>query len=676
MYPISPLYAEYLKRHDREFIVKALINGVEYDNTVIVDFTVNNQIVSSDEFEIGTVIPSQLTITMRTRDVIPANAKIIPFLSLSLAGMTWDEADYPWEDMDLPWEGGATEWLPLGEFYVDSREKVYDTWVFTCMDKLIWSDVAFVSALSYPATQQAVWGEICSQLGYSYAGVVIDPSYTFQVAPTGFTSKQVMGFIASANSASVYADKDGVIRFRRYTTAGSPSFEVVLSDYIRAKQVNPVKTYTRVVVTYETDDGLTYEAGTGDDNHTLYLTNPYATQAMVDKLLLSLNGFTYMPISMDARGFPQLDAGDTVRFEQSESPAWMEADIAWEDADIPWDGIYRYKTVILKQVLSFKGGLKLQIEAPSLSDQQSEIVVDGSLTTAVANLNQISVKLGKPYYGVTHSKAHGIQIGRSDGKSDLTLNSDIMDWRVDGESQLYYDALANRIKFTGTLEGADGVFSGNLSAVGGTFTGTLVGVDGEFSGSLQAATGTFAGDLQAAGGTFTGDLQAAGGTFSGNLSAAGGTFTGELVAASGTFSGDLSAAGGTFRGALQAASGSFTGELIAASGTFKGTLEGGSIISNTTINVTTDAVVGRNLYLNGVGSKGISFGFGGSVTSYNDVSLSIQAGQILEIIGTKIFMMGEVNFAAASVTNFSIGMVDGLYSYLSYLDARISALGG
>ena len=37
--------------------------------------------------------------------------------------------------------------------------------------------------------------------------------------------------------------------------------------------------------------------------------------------------------------------------------------------------------------------------------------------------------------------------------------------------------------------------------------------DAIFSGNLSAAGGTFSGDLSAAGGTFSGDLEAAGGTF-------------------------------------------------------------------------------------------------------------------------------------------------------------------
>src|SRR5690606_1376096 len=138
--------------------------------------------------------------------------------------------------------GGHTDWMPLGEFYVDTREQVNDVWVYTCLDKLVFADVPYISSLAYPITQQAVWDEICDRLGYDYDNSVVIESYTVPVAPTGYTMRQVMAYIAGANSASVYVGKDGIVRFKRYGVNDDPVFDMGMSDYIRAKQTNPVKT--------------------------------------------------------------------------------------------------------------------------------------------------------------------------------------------------------------------------------------------------------------------------------------------------------------------------------------------------------------------------------------------------------------------------------------------------
>ncbi|MCL6456912.1 MAG: DUF3672 domain-containing protein [Gorillibacterium sp.] len=509
MYTVSPLYDNMLQRRFREWEVSATVDGVLYGKNKIIDFSIENTLVSGSEFEIGTAIASKLIVRIRTHEEIPANARIVPYLALSLASISWNTADFAWDASDFPWDGNQTNPIPMGIFYVDGRERVGDIWTFVCYDALMWANVPYVSALTYPTTQLAVWDEICDRLGYTYdSSVVINPAYMIPVAPTGYGMRQVMAYIAGANASSVFVGKEGWIKFKRFVAAADPDFVLKTADYVRVKQTNPVKTYTRVVVIYEKDDGLYYEAGIGDDDHTLEMFNPLATQAMVNAMLSAINGLSYLPITMDPRSYPQMEPGDVIAFEQLKSLSWMNADLSWDAADIPWDGVYRYQTIALHVAYTFKGGLSMSLESPSKSEQQSEFKVDGTLTSAVNNLNKTAVKFGKPYFGVTNSREHGIQVGRSDGKSDLTLNSDEMDWRVDGQSQLHYDAIANRIKFSGTLEAADGIFSGDLQAAGGTFAGNLSAAGGTFRGALQAASGTFAGALQAATGSFSGTISA------------------------------------------------------------------------------------------------------------------------------------------------------------------------
>ncbi|GAV13230.1 hypothetical protein [Paenibacillus sp. NAIST15-1] len=533
MYPISPLYTDYLRRPDREFIVKATVGNEEYDNTRIVDFSIENSLSLSDGFELGTAIPSKLTIKLRTNEIVKPNARIVPYLSLSMAGMTWLQAQYPWNDMDINWNGSSTNWLPLGEFFVDSRERVNDVWTYVCYDKLVFADVAYISSLTYPATHKAVFDEICARLGWIYDNtVVINPSYKIQVGPAGYSMRQVLAYIAAANSASIYIDKAGTLKFKRFTAAEEPVFAMTTADYFTAKQANPVKTYTRIVATYNTEDDLYYEAGSGDENHTLYIENPFVTQSMVNDLLATLSGFSYLPLTMNARGYPQLEQGDIIAFEQQEGATWDETVSTWQDTHIPWDGIVRYKSIILHQVFSFAGGLRMSLEAPSVSAQQSEFVVEGSLSQQVNKLDKTSVKEGKNYFGATITRTDGLIIEREDHRSKVILNSDKLSFQANGQDKIYFDPWAGRYKFNGTLEATDGIFSGNLQAAGGTFTGTLRGVDGDFSGELRAARGTFAGDLQAAGGTFTGTLRGVDGDFSGTITAStinGGTINGTTI---------------------------------------------------------------------------------------------------------------------------------------------------
>ncbi|MNW46502.1 hypothetical protein D3C74_238000 [compost metagenome] len=510
MYPISPIFAELLRQPDREFKVKALVNGEEYNNDEIVDFAIDNSITSNDGFEVGTAIPSTLTINIRTSKEIAPNSKIIPCVALSTASLTWEQTNIPWNQMNVPWDGSGTSWLPLGEFFVDKRERINNVWSFTCLDKFVFADVAYISTLAYPATMRAVWNEICGRLGWTYdSTVVFNPDYTIEVGPAGYTMRQVLAYIAAAHSSSVIVGKDGVLRFKRFSSVAEPVFEMNPSDYIRAKQVNPIKTYTRIVVTYNTEDDLSYEAGIGDENHTLTLENPFMTQGMVNDLLSSLNGFAYLPVSMDARGFPQLEHGDIIGFEQDESSAWMDTHIAWQDMHIPWNGMVKYRTAILKQQFSFKGGLKMTIDSPSISEQQSEFVVEGSLTQQVNKLDKNAVKEGKKYYGATITRTEGLVIEREDHYSKAVFNSDELSFYANGQRALWFD-LPKR-KF---------IFGGDLEAAGGTFTGTLHGVNGRFTGTIEG--GSFIGGSIQIGSNFSvnnsGHMNAVGAEFSGEVS--------------------------------------------------------------------------------------------------------------------------------------------------------------
>lgn len=469
MYPISALYDLYLKKPDREFVIKAEIDGVNFDETSVVDFEIENSLTIDEEFQLGTTTLSKLTMHIRTPQNIPQGAKIKPYISLGQEGLSWAEAAFPWQDYNVSWSNGQAEWLPLGEFYVDQREQINNVWTLICYDKLVFADELYLSSLSYPATMQAVWNEICMALGYAYdSSVVINPAYQIQAAPVGYSKRQVMGFIASANSASVFVGKDGKVKFKRWSAAAAPVATFTTSDYVRVKQTNPIKTYTRIVMHYDPDEAdAFYEAGTGDDGHTLYVDNPLATQAICNALYASLNGFSYMPVQMDARGYPQYEHGDIIGFEKQEGTTWAETIVAWQDANFTWDNIATYKTIMLHTVLTYRGGLKMTVEAQAKSEQASEYEQDGPLTQEINRVNQTAVKQGKLYYGVSLSKEEGLVIDRSDNLSKVVLNSDEFTMWAESEKALYFDVPSRRFKFTGVVEGSSFI-GGNIEIGSGS----------------------------------------------------------------------------------------------------------------------------------------------------------------------------------------------------------------
>jgi hypothetical protein len=453
MYPISPYYNDFLMRRSRTWLLNVDIDGVAYGKDKVVNLEIENSLSPEDDFTVGAAIVSKMILKIRAPDEVAVNARIVPYLSLSTSVLPWKEAHYAWEDYDFSWIGGETERLPLGEFFVDRRERVNNIWVYTCYDKLAFANAPYISSLTYPATQQAVWDEICARLGYTYDSTVqINPSYMIPVAPTGYSYRQVMGYIAGANSASVFVGKDGTIKFRRYLAAETPAFNMGMSDYIWFKQTNPQRTFTRIVVTYNKEDDLKVEAGTGDESQTLSFENPFVTQEIVNDLLANLNGFTYVPVEIDTRGYPQIDVGDRIQYEYIEGRSWLDAIMPRETADYRWDGLTRAQTIALRMTYGFKGGLRTSISAPSKSYQQSEFPIEGTLSGQINRLNKTAIKEGKSYYGATLTRTEGFVVEREDHVSKVTFNSDKMTWEVNGEDSLYYDNIARKLRFKGDIE--------------------------------------------------------------------------------------------------------------------------------------------------------------------------------------------------------------------------------
>jgi hypothetical protein len=223
------------------------------------------------------------------------------------------------------------------------------------------------------------------------------------------------------------------------------------------------------------------------------------TQTMVNNLHAVMNGFIYQPMEIDSRGYPHFDVGDVIAYEKYAGTSWLDSIFPWQDTHIPWNGMVGHNSLILAMVLQYKGGFRMTLDAPSNSEQQSNYVVEGPLGQAVKELNQTATKLGRSYFGVTTTREDGLVIEREDGVSKLMLNSDVMDWWVDGDRLLYLDALDRRLKFAGTLEGVDGTFSGTVSAAaiigstitGGTINGTTISGTNIYGSYIATGLGVY-----------------------------------------------------------------------------------------------------------------------------------------------------------------------------------------
>ena len=117
-------------------------------------------------------------------------------------------------------------------------------------------------------------------------------------------------------------------------------------DYIKLKKQNEKKVIKKVVSTFNFDgDDIVYTAGEGEEHETLTIENPFMTQDIVNYVQSQLNGFEYVPYSMEWRCYPQLEPGDFYLIETRKGEI--------------------LETFIMSNKITFRGGLKADTSAPA-----------------------------------------------------------------------------------------------------------------------------------------------------------------------------------------------------------------------------------------------------------------------------------------------------------------------
>jgi len=194
VYQVSDYFNSLVRAPNREFDVKILMNGTEYNSNKVVEFELYESIVEGEDYTIGAAVPTRLDLTIRTEDIFPSNAEIKPYIKLY-------------------GDGASSEWMPLGIFYIDSRKYINDVWEFVCYDKLMLANQPWETSLMLPNTMDNVMDEICTILDVELVSGLLIHSYNVPLTTQEFTIRQVIGYIAACHASNAKINKDGKLAF-------------------------------------------------------------------------------------------------------------------------------------------------------------------------------------------------------------------------------------------------------------------------------------------------------------------------------------------------------------------------------------------------------------------------------------------------------------------------------
>lgn len=342
-----------------------------------------------------------------------------------------------------------SEWITLGTFYIDTRtiDKVTGALMLTCYDRMLVADGAggktyadLTGFATWPQPMSAVASEIATIMGItidSRTSIGTGSGYMVEY-PNDYTMREVLGYIAVANAGNWCITPANALRL---VPLRGTSDSFALGASAASLKTSPALASWTGVTVYWADEEA-FEAGT-DSGRRLVCDCPWATQATANGILTALSGSAYQPYTADG----------------------AIIDMALELGDVVTVG--KTGDTVTGPVMSIEISGSAMEQALIAAPGEDEIDHEYPYADAVDRSLKRKVSLDQSYYGVTISRQKGIEIARSDGKSEALFNSDVFTMRaeVDGsmKDRIYFDPVKGDYIFDGVL-GADAVFTDSLYA--------------------------------------------------------------------------------------------------------------------------------------------------------------------------------------------------------------------
>lgn len=270
---------ENINANPRKISCKLVINNNAITNVKTLTYASD----WSGDLAIGQVVSSYITTT------IPS-----PSFALTAANVS--------HSMGI---GSPVEWVKIGEYVVDeSSIRIKQGYTsFTAYDKLYYAINTYYSSLTFPASLQDICDDVCDQIGITSTNIGI--SYTVdEDILSGYTLRDVLGFIAAVCGKNAYLNPNGALEFRWFTQTS------YVADNSRANvpYINERNCVLSRIVCQTADDIISSGSGQG-----IYVVCPIMTEDRLDDILDDISGLTYRQSDIDIPyGNFSLQSGDII----------------------------------------------------------------------------------------------------------------------------------------------------------------------------------------------------------------------------------------------------------------------------------------------------------------------------------------------------------------------------
>ena len=270
---------------------------------------------------------------------------------------------------------GTYEWVKMGEYFINDIEidRNRNTTTLDLMDGMFKLNREHTTDLTYPAEIRNVIKEICLKTGIELANEYMDitsMNYRIEQIPKDkkMTFRDVLSSATQMLGMSCFFNREGKLEIKELTDSG---ITITADSYFMHGLTKSEVQYQIAGITCKKEqETLTVGMRTG---RSLELENPFMTQVILDNLYHKIKDIRYYPFNLNYQGHLLLDVGQWVTIKANTGET--------------------FKSPVLSQSFTFKGGLRGRVSADSKSGNDAQYSYAGTLTKKIEQFSEFEKQI-------------------------------------------------------------------------------------------------------------------------------------------------------------------------------------------------------------------------------------------------------------------------------------------
>ena len=270
---------------------------------------------------------------------------------------------------------GTYEWVKMGEYFINDIEidRNRNTTTLDLMDGMFKLNRGHITDLTYPAEIRQVIKEICLKTGIVLASENMDiasMNYVIDKIPKEkkMTFRDVLSLATQMLGMSCFFNREGKLEIKELTDSG---ITISADSYFMHGLTKSEVQYQIAGITCKKDkETLTVGMRTG---RSLELDNLFMSQSILDNLYHKIKDIRYYPFNLNYQGHLLLDVGQWVTIKTNKGET--------------------FKSPVLSQSFTFKGGLRGRISADSKAGNDAQYSYAGTITKKIEQFSEFEKQI-------------------------------------------------------------------------------------------------------------------------------------------------------------------------------------------------------------------------------------------------------------------------------------------